>query len=58
MLVFDNKLPSITVQAGADGQATVTVTAPVGATGDAQVLIASPEAEGQAYVPFLIGAKP
>ena len=58
MLVFDNELPAITVQADAEGRATVTVTAPAGVTGDAQILIASPEAEGQASIPFLIGDQP
>jgi hypothetical protein len=58
MLVFDNKLPAITVQADADGLATVTVTAPAGVTGDAQILIASPEAEGQVSIPFMIGGQP
>ena len=58
MLVFDNKLPSITVQADAEGRATVTVTAPAGVSGDAQILIASPGAEGQASIPFMIGGQP
>ena len=58
MLVFENELPAITVQADAEGWATVTVTAPAGVTGDAQVLIASPKAEGQACVTFLIGDQP
>jgi hypothetical protein len=58
MLVFDNELPAITVRANAEGLAAVTVTAPAGVSGDAQILIASPEAEGQACVSFLIGDQP